>query len=101
MSRTSRCFAEIFLQLGGPGTLSSAARDPYPFPFAEFSFSTSATIAFRSLARFSLMLGLDFIDTIRRKLFVPVPQYKLPILAVRPALHNLGRDVAAQLAAIG
>jgi hypothetical protein len=39
MLRTSRCFAENFLQLGGPGALSSAPRNPYKFRTSNFSFS--------------------------------------------------------------
>jgi hypothetical protein len=101
MSRTSRCFAEIFLQLGGPGTLSSAARNLYQFHFADFSFSASAHIALRSLAKLSLMLGLDFTETNGGKLFPPGPQNSLSTLAVRLASHKLGRNLAAQLAAIG
>ena len=100
MSRTSRCFAEIFLQLGRPGTLSSAARNLYQFHFADFSFSASAHIALRSLAKLSFMLGFDLIDTLERKVLVPVPQDRLSMFA-EPASHNLGRNLAAQLAAIG
>ena len=39
MPRTSRCFAETFLQLGGPDTLLSVERFPLNLPFADFSFA--------------------------------------------------------------
>ena len=39
MLRTSRCFAGIFFQLGGPDALSSVAPHPYQFRFADFSFA--------------------------------------------------------------
>ena len=100
MSRTSRCFAEIFLQLGGPGTLSSAERNPYQFPFADFSFSASAHIAPDSLARFFFMMSFGFIDTIGRILFTATLQNKLSTSAALPRSHNLARNLAAQLAAI-
>ncbi len=39
MPRTSRCFAETFLQLGGPDTLLSVERFPLNLPSADFSFA--------------------------------------------------------------
>lgn len=44
MLRTSRCFAEILFQVGGPGALSSVVRHPYKFSLAEVS---KARIALR------------------------------------------------------
>ena len=39
MPRTSRCFAETFLQLGGPDTLLSVEHFPLNLSFADFSFA--------------------------------------------------------------
>jgi hypothetical protein len=39
MVRTSRCFAGIFSQLGGPDTLVGVERFRCNLPFADFSFA--------------------------------------------------------------
>jgi hypothetical protein len=104
MLRTSRCFAGIFFQLGGPDALLGVERYPYQFHFADFLFASFTHIALRSLTRFFFATHALRFSAIRKlgpDLFATAKRTKLFATAERLTAHNLGGNPATQLVATG
>jgi hypothetical protein len=104
MSRTSRCFAALFSQLGGPNALTAA--EPFLYPRADFSF---ASIGLCFPAKFvsptrAAKFG-DFIfqvmNKLRTKPLAAAKRTELLATAKRSTHHNARGKVAAHSVAVG
>jgi hypothetical protein len=104
MSRTSRCFAALFFQFGGPNALTAAER--FLYPRADFSFASIGVCfpaKFVSTTR-AAKFG-DFIFQVMNKSgtkpLAAAKRTELLATAKRSTAHNARGKVAAHGVAVG